>query len=204
MAFNIKTAKINEDGSLTDGTNTITENDKGYHLLKARINAGGSFTRVKKTKEQLKEELGRRTVGTFRWFKITMQLQGYDIDKSGYKAIMKAISEGKFSMEKAIETLKEYNNKTITEAIVDISLGKKTEKTEKRLALLKAKEERKKQISENKQKKIAEKIAKQEKAIADRKARDEKKIAEKQAKLQLDIAKMEAKSKELEKERAKL
>lgn len=204
MVFNIKTGKVNEDGSITDGNTTIKQGEDGYYLLKARIEAGGKFPRKVMSDAEMKAEKDKKSQGTFKRVKLSMKLKGYDVDRSGYRAMMTALEEGVLNMEKVFETLETYNNKVISETIVDISLGKETEKTKKRLELMRAKEERQKETAERKAKKLQEKIAKREKRLAEQRARAEKKIAEQQAKLQLNIAKFEQQSKELEKQKANL
>jgi hypothetical protein len=195
---------VNVDGSITDGTATIQKGEDGYYLLKAMIDAGGKFERKVMTIPEMKTERAKKTVGSFKWFKLGFKIDGLDIDRSGFKAMMIAIGKQEFDMSKVIATLKEYNNKTITETIVDISLGKSTEKTAKRLALLKEKEDRAKLVAENKAKRFADKLAMKQAKLSKQRATTEKKIAEQQAKLQLNIAKMEAQAKELEKQKSKL
>lgn len=204
MVFNIKTGKVNEDGSITDGNKTIKQGEDGYYLLKSRILAGGSFKKKVMSKSEIKTERDKKALGTFKRTKLSMKLVDYDIDRSGFKAMMTALEEGVLDMPKVFETLETYKNKVISETIVDISLGKSTEKTKKRLELMREKEERAKELAENKAKKLQEKFAKKQKRLSEQRARAEKKIAEQQAKLQLNIAKFEQQSKELEKQKANL
>lgn len=201
MVFDIKNAKVNEDGSITDGNTTKKEGDAGFHLIKSRILKGNvSTARNNYTVEQLKEMRDKKTPMTFNWLKLTMKINGYSLNRSGFEAIKEAIMNMNFNMVDLMETMKNEKSKTVTKNMVDISLGKETEATKKRLEIKRRKEERAKEIAERKERKAQEKAERLQKRIDEQRARKQAQIAKTEAKLQTQIEALNKKQKELQKQ----
>ena len=201
MVFNFKDAKISEDGSISDGTNTYKPEDKGYHLIKAKFDAGGKFARNKKTKADHKAELDKGNIMSFKKLKALFGSKGYSIDRSGLVAIEKSLRDGTFSMEKVMDTLKKWKKVTVSSTIVDISNGVETEFTKSALEKEAKREARLAEIAERKAKKQADKEARARATELARETRIRNKIADEESKLAVMIAerkaKLEAKKKQL-------
>ena len=189
--FNYKNAKVEADGTVTDGVTSFQPNQPGYHLVKARVDAGGTFTRKVKTTADYKAELGKRTPGTFKWVRAKLKVAGFTIDKSGYNAILEDLVT--IAKEKYQPTLKAFNMKVISQDVVDMSNGIETAKTKAKLEAEKVKQERKDQLA-------AAKKAKEEEKIAKMKAR----LEAQKKKLQEAELKQKMKAEEIEKKLSKL
>ena len=172
MAFNYKEATIKEDGTLVDNAgNTIPVGSKGYALFKARVEAKGVFARKKKSVEEHKQDLEKKSPLSYKWFKALTGSMGIGIDRSGYKAVIESIKSGKFSMEKVLETLKKYKKKNISATIVYVADGKETDFTRKILEKEARKEARLREQEERRLKKQAEIKAKAEEQLVKARAK---------------------------------
>lgn len=196
MAFDYSKGKVNEDGSLTDGTNTIAVGSNGYHLAKARILAGGNFARKQKNEADYKADISKRQKGSYKRLKAVLGAKGLNIDKSGYNALMEDLENGTL-LDKYTDVMTRYRKKTLSQNIVDVANGKETKFTKKVLAKEQSRVARETERAERKAAKEAEKLQKAEARIAAQKMKEEQRKAEKLAKIQMAEAKLAAQKKEL-------
>ncbi len=184
MAFDVKNAKVEADGTLVDKSgNKIAVGTKGYVLIKARVKSGGTFTRKKKSKADFKSDLENKRVGTFKWYKGVFGMKGYTINKSGYNAITQSIIAGNLNLAKVYEVMVTYKKKCVSSTIIDVSNGKKTKESEAILKREANKELRAKEKETRNNKKLAEKNAKFEKQIREIEAKKSKLLAQQDAKI---------------------